>query len=49
MRRGLFLTSLTRDQESAGLRIYSRYRRIRFEMDMSDMHEDDVNRDIHPP
>lgn len=44
------MTSLTRAQEKGtDLRIWSRYRRIRFEMDMSDMLEDDVNKDIHPP
>jgi hypothetical protein len=46
----LFLTPLTRAQEKGtDLRICSRFRRIRFEMDMSSVHQTAAKGDIHPP
>jgi len=50
MGRGLFLTSLTKEREKGtDLRICFRFRRIRLEMDMFGMHQDEVEKDTHPP
>lgn len=44
------MTSLTREREKGtDLRIRFRVRRIRFEMDMFGMHQDEVEKDTHPP
>ncbi len=44
------MTSLTREREKGtDLRVRFRVRRIRLEMDMFGMHQDEVEKDTHPP